>query len=181
VTSVLEGTVRKEGGRVRIGAQLIDAKSEKHLWAETHDRDYDHLFIAQFYGLLGDREKALAQYRTSIGLLRKIIEEQPENAFHYSSLGLAHAGIGEKNEAVQWAKEAVEVHRVRTDPWSSGEDILLDLAHVYIMIGEPDQALARLEFLLSGPSKLTLCRLKLDPIYDPLRNYPRFRRLVSGG
>jgi len=47
VTHVLEGSVRKAGGRVRISAQLIDGESNGHLWAERYDRDDDDIFAIQ--------------------------------------------------------------------------------------------------------------------------------------
>jgi adenylate cyclase len=47
VGSVLEGSVRKSGSRVRIAVELIDASSDKHLWAETYDREFDDLFSIQ--------------------------------------------------------------------------------------------------------------------------------------
>ena len=47
VTHVLEGSVRKAGGRVRISAQLIDGASNRHLWAERYDRDASDIFELQ--------------------------------------------------------------------------------------------------------------------------------------
>ena len=47
VASVLEGSVRKAGNRLRITAQLIDVGSEGHVWAETYDRDLDDVFAVQ--------------------------------------------------------------------------------------------------------------------------------------
>ena len=47
VRHVLEGSVRKAGGRVRITAQLIDGKSGDHVWAERYDRDLDDIFAIQ--------------------------------------------------------------------------------------------------------------------------------------
>jgi len=47
VKYVLEGSVRKVGNRVRITAQLIDVKSEGHLWAERYDRDLEDIFSVQ--------------------------------------------------------------------------------------------------------------------------------------
>ena len=47
VTHVLEGSVRKAAGRVRITAQLIDAANDKHLWAERYDRDLNDIFALQ--------------------------------------------------------------------------------------------------------------------------------------
>jgi adenylate cyclase len=47
VSHVLEGSVRKAGGRVRITAQLVHASSNDHLWAERYDRDLDDIFALQ--------------------------------------------------------------------------------------------------------------------------------------
>ncbi len=47
VTHVLEGSVRKAGGKVRITAQLIDGKTGGHVWADRYDRDLDDIFTIQ--------------------------------------------------------------------------------------------------------------------------------------
>ena len=47
VSHVLEGSVRKAGGRVRINAQLIDGRTGDHVWAERYDRDLDDIFAIQ--------------------------------------------------------------------------------------------------------------------------------------
>ncbi len=47
VRNVLEGSVRRAGNRVRIVAQLIDAKSDRHLWTETYDRELTDMFAVQ--------------------------------------------------------------------------------------------------------------------------------------
>ena len=47
VSHVLEGSVRKSGGRVRITAQLIDGASNDHVWAERYDRDLNDIFALQ--------------------------------------------------------------------------------------------------------------------------------------
>ncbi len=47
VRHILEGSVRKAGGKVRINAQLIDATTGGHIWAERYDRDFDDIFALQ--------------------------------------------------------------------------------------------------------------------------------------
>jgi len=47
VATVLEGSVRREGGRVRIVGQLVDGRTDEHLWAETYDRDLKDVFAIQ--------------------------------------------------------------------------------------------------------------------------------------
>lgn len=47
VATILEGSVRKSGTRIRIAAQLIDATTDKHLWSATYDRELDDVFAVQ--------------------------------------------------------------------------------------------------------------------------------------
>ena len=47
VAHILEGSVRKAGNQVRITAQLIDARSDTHLWSQTYDRTMDDIFAIQ--------------------------------------------------------------------------------------------------------------------------------------
>ncbi len=47
VATILEGSVRRAGPRVRITAQLIDARTDRHLWAERYDRDLEDIFAIQ--------------------------------------------------------------------------------------------------------------------------------------
>ena len=47
VSAVLEGSVRREGNRVRVNVQLINAENDEHLWAEDYDRDLTDVFAIQ--------------------------------------------------------------------------------------------------------------------------------------
>jgi adenylate cyclase len=47
VSSILEGSVRKAGNRLRVTAQLIDVGSEGHVWSKTYDRELDDIFVVQ--------------------------------------------------------------------------------------------------------------------------------------
>ena len=61
VSHVLEGSVRKAGGRVRITAQLIDGATGGHVWAERYDRDLNDIFALQDEISRGHRQGAEAQ------------------------------------------------------------------------------------------------------------------------
>ena len=54
-----------------------------------------------------------------------------------------------------------------------------DLINVYIRIGEYDRAIEQIDYVLSIPSHLSLGRIKLDPLYDPIRNYPKFKEVLE--
>lgn len=47
VATILEGSVRREGSQIRVVAQLIDASSDNHIWAETYDREFTQIFAIQ--------------------------------------------------------------------------------------------------------------------------------------
>jgi len=47
VANILEGSVRRSGDKLRITAQLIEARSDTHLWSETYDRTLDDIFVIQ--------------------------------------------------------------------------------------------------------------------------------------
>src|SRR5205814_511170 len=47
VAHVLEGSVQRAGGKVRVNAQLIDARTDKHLWAKTYDRELADVFAIE--------------------------------------------------------------------------------------------------------------------------------------
>jgi eukaryotic-like serine/threonine-protein kinase len=60
VDHVLEGSVRRAGGRVRVTAQLIAAKTDAHLWARTYERDLTDVFRVQ-EEIAGDVSRALLE------------------------------------------------------------------------------------------------------------------------
>lgn len=70
VDYVIEGSVRKAGGRVRVTVQLIDAKTDRHIWAERYDRELQDIFAIQdemtraIVATLPGRVEAAAQDRT---------------------------------------------------------------------------------------------------------------------
>ena len=74
VSHVLEGSVRRSDGKVRVSAQLIDARNDAHLWADTYDRD-----LADVFAIQSDIAKAIAeQLRAKLSPSEKAaIEEQP--------------------------------------------------------------------------------------------------------
>jgi TolB-like protein/class 3 adenylate cyclase/Tfp pilus assembly protein PilF len=74
VAHVLEGTVQRAGNRIRVSAQLIDARTDAHLWAERYDRD-----LADVFGIENElAEQIVSQLKSKLSPKEKAaIEEQP--------------------------------------------------------------------------------------------------------
>jgi TolB-like protein/Flp pilus assembly protein TadD len=74
VSHVVEGSVQRSGGRVRVSAQLIDAKTDTHLWAESYDRDLADVFAIE-HELA---EKIVSQLKSKLSAKEKAaIEDKP--------------------------------------------------------------------------------------------------------
>ena len=93
-------------------------------------------------------------------------------------MGIAYAGLGLKERAIQEATKATELLPVSKEYWR-GIFRVKDLAQVYVMVGEYDKAFDQIEYLLSIPGELSVALLKIDPVWAPLRVLPRFQKLVK--
>lgn len=127
---------------------------------------------------MGDQQAEQAYYESARNILESKIQERPEDARLHSSLGIAYAGLGRKQDAIREGKLAVELLPVARDAWK-GLYRIEDLARIYVMVGEFDAAIDQLEYLLSIPGELSIPLLRLDPAWDPLRDHPRFKKLLE--
>jgi adenylate cyclase len=124
VSHVVEGSVRKAAGRVRITAQLIDGANDSHLWAERYDRDLNDIFAIQDeishaivdalkVKLLPGEKKAIEQHGT-------------ENVDAYNLFLMARKTFDTGNEAdprrldaiIRMCRRAVEIDSNYADAWA---------------------------------------------------------------
>jgi TolB-like protein/Tfp pilus assembly protein PilF len=133
----------------------------------------------------GDHAGAQESWRQARSELEPFLKEQPENYTLIGDLALINMGLGDKAAALALSERAIAANPIEKDAVTGPVPIEI-LARVAARIGEPDRAIAALQKLLSVPGNgalpqtpLTPALLRLDPMFDPLRNDPRFQKLAS--
>jgi hypothetical protein len=108
----------------------------------------------------------------------------PQGAIH-GTIALMYAGLGDKPNALREAKRAIELEGDDTYYAPAAEEAL---AIVEAQTGETASAMARLPKLLDAHyfswlsfAPLTPALLRIDPVWDPLRDDPQFQKLINEG
>ena len=124
VSHVLEGSVRKAGGRVRITAQLIDGSNDSHVWAERYDRDLNDIFALQDeishaivdalkVKLLPEEKKAIERHGTDN------VDAYNLYLMARESYATGFEGDGRRNETiVRLCRRAVEIDPNYAEAWA---------------------------------------------------------------
>ena len=160
---VLDGAQREVLLRLTPGA----FNDDRAVWA-----------LALLQAAEGDAAKARTYAEEAVKALEEQLRAAPDDAARRAALGFALAHLGRRQEAIREGKRSVALSPVAKD-FSMGTVVQHQLVLIYILAGEPEKALDNLEPLLRVPYLLSPGWLEIDPTFDPLRNNPRFQKLVS--
>jgi TolB-like protein/Flp pilus assembly protein TadD len=144
------------------------------------------LWLGWAQEVAGDHAEARETWRQARSEMEPFLKEQPDNSSLIGDLALINMSLGDKAAALAFSERAIAANPVEKDAVTGPIPIEI-LARVAARMGEPDRAIAALQKLLSTPYSgsfsfgvpLTPALLRLDPMFDPLRNDPRFQKLCE--
>jgi TolB-like protein/Tfp pilus assembly protein PilF len=142
-----------------------------HLWSK-------YFYIGFARKALHDEDGARAAFLKAKAAAEEQVKRTPDAEESHTQLAKTLAFLGERDAAVAEAQRASELRPESKDAFG-GPEVMESVAQVYTILGEKDRAIEVLDGLLSRPSGMTVQILKVNPIWDPLRNDPRFEDLLT--
>jgi adenylate cyclase len=167
-------------GRYADAASVNRAAADSFVAGASSDYRWAHQ-AGQALELQGQHEQAAHYLRPVVANLRQAVAQNPQDFYSQSLLGFAQALLGEHDAAlvnVRHAMEASAPASGRGAPAGHYQCTLI-FALVAAHLGLNDEAIARLDWLLSQPSSVHLYMVARDPQWAPLADDPRFRALLQ--
>jgi len=132
----------------------------------------------------GDVAAARATYQKAAQDFQRQLDKVARDSFKeaelHAALGLAYAGLGEAASAVAEGQKAMAMHPTSKDPFE-GPAQEENMAQIFALLGDADHMIPIVERLLRIPYAfaITPALLRLDPVWDQIRNDPRFQKLAA--
>jgi TolB-like protein/Flp pilus assembly protein TadD len=134
----------------------------------------------------GNATKAHAEFEAARPAIEKTVANSPQDGIRRAQLGLLYAFLGRKEDALREGQRAMELKPISHDviEGAVAEDFY---TLICVYVGEKDKAISRIERLLTVPfavdyadESITLSDLRQRWEWDPLRNDPRFQKIIAG-
>ena len=136
------------------------------------------LYSGWAHRMRGDRALARVAFESALERLDSARRELPNDWRLHAARGLALAGLGRRDEARREARWLQQSPVYRVDAFE-GPRLAENRARILTQAGDAEAALEEIARLLARPSWFSVHSLRLDPLYDPLREYPQYKALLA--
>lgn len=136
------------------------------------------LMMGLIYKYENKSELSKAYFDSSRIELEQLVKKIPQDERFHSSLGITYAALGMNDKALSEGKKGIELLPLEKEAYR-GFYRQWDLAMIYILTGDFNNAFKQIDFLLSIPGSFSVEILKKDPLYDPLRDLPGYTSIIQ--
>jgi tetratricopeptide (TPR) repeat protein len=157
-------------------AQQIELANEQEFKDLQENKGDVFLIKAKIHKYAGNADLAKENFSLAVAYYEDQLSENPENYHAHSRLGLAYAGLGKKQQAIESGQKALELGMQKYSAIGF-PFILYDMARTYALTGDHESALNTIQELMNTRSLYTLDFLKIDPDLKPLLAEPGFKNV----
>jgi TolB-like protein/predicted Ser/Thr protein kinase/Flp pilus assembly protein TadD len=126
----------------------------------------------------GDAVSAKSAFTRARMQQEKVVSLQPQKGAFLTVLGLIDAALGRKEDALREGRRALELTPAEKDSLDAA-DVVYYYAVICAWVGESDLAIKQLETSARMPAGVSYADIRLDPHWDPIRDDPRFEKIVA--
>ena len=134
--------------------------------------------LGLIYWYKNDKVQSKKYFESSRNKLENMLKSSPQDERIHSSLGITYAGLGLRDKAIFEGKKGIELLPLEKEAYR-GYYRQWDLAIIYTLLGDNDNALKQIDYILSIPGEFSVNELKLDPLYDSLRGLPGYKAIIN--
>jgi TolB-like protein/Tfp pilus assembly protein PilF len=166
---------------------ILDRKFDEALkQLKSSEKEYENSYVlyipnslemALIYRYMRKYDLSKKYFEASIIQLEKMIIKRKDDFRLHFALCRSFAGIGDTNNAIEELNKGLGL--ITMDSIQCKNERSWYLSLIYTLTGDYNNALKHIDFLLSNPPGYSVNMLKLNPLFDPLRNLPGYKRIVD--
>src|SRR5436190_8318922 len=152
---------------------------EKEVVNDDHGRHQQLVRRVALHVLTGEHEAAKSAGEETLPLLEARLRQLPNDTFAMTELSWVYLALGRNADALRLSSQAADIITLEKDALA-GVSFQIGLAQVEARAGAPEEAIKRLRRLLAIPAggAASIAALKMDPVWDPIRDRPDFQQLL---
>ncbi len=185
VRTLLDEAIKKTGDNMmkeRILLDIFDKNYDEALHKAEESKPADFmvngsrfLHLAAISNLLGKPAVARSYYDSALVILKAESGKDPLNYQIHCQTGIAFAGLGNKSSAIAEGEKAITLAEKNKMDES---DMKINLAQIYTLVGDYDNAIVTIAYLLNNPSCLSKRMLQIDPRWKPLMENREYKEMI---
>lgn len=189
------GDIEKAKSDIDESSRRIDMSRSKYYWwflrlvesnleiipektQPGNDTTAFYLHRARIYRLLNQHETEAIFADSALTLLEGKEDGVGLNAHYHSQLSMVYCALRQKDSAMYHGQKALDLLATSKDAFDA-LFLVVNMTEILVVFEEYDAAVEQFNYLLTIPGFVSKPYLRIDPLWEPLKNHPRFQELIS--